>query len=81
MKKRISSAALVLLLLLAVVPTTALADDAYEGVPSATVTLSLSRDDVYMVGQETGEVMVMKEITVPYFDLANYGLEEYYFSS
>ena len=48
---------------------------------SVNVTLSLSSDDVYMVGKDTGEVMAFKEITVPYFDLALYGLEEYYFVS
>ena len=47
--------------------------------PSATVYLSLSSDDMYMVGRDTGEVMAFKEITVPYFDLGLYGLEEYYF--
>ena len=55
--------------------------DGYEGVPSATVMLSLSADDMFMVGPESEAVMAFKEITVPYFDLANYGLEEYYFVS
>ena len=49
--------------------------------PSVTVTLSLSSDDMYMVGRDTGAVMAFKEITVPYFDLGLYGLEEYYFIS
>ena len=46
-----------------------------------TVTLSLSADDKFMVGPDSGEIMAFKNITVPYFDLANYGLEEYYFVS
>lgn len=49
--------------------------------PSVDVTLSLSRDAEFMVGEDTGEVMAFKNITVPYFDLGLYGLEEYYFIS
>ncbi|MDY5100650.1 MAG: Ig-like domain-containing protein, partial [Oscillospiraceae bacterium] len=52
-----------------------------SGSSSVTVTLSLSADDKFMVGPDTGEIMAFKNITVPYFDLANYGLEEYYFVS
>ena len=52
-----------------------------DEVPSVTAYFSLSHDDKFMEGAETGEVMVLKKITVPYFDLANYGLEQYYFSS
>ena len=48
---------------------------------SVTVYLSLSADDEFMVGKKTGEVMAFKEMTVPYFDLAKYGLEQYYFVS
>ena len=49
--------------------------------PAVTVTLSLSSDDVYMIGRDTDTVMAFREITVPYFDLGLYGLEEYYFIS
>lgn len=49
--------------------------------PSVDVTLSLSKDAEFMVGKDTDEVMAFKNITVPYFDLGLYGLEEYYFSS
>ena len=49
--------------------------------PSVDVTLSLSRDAEFMVGASTGEIMAFKDITVPYFDLGLYGLEEYYFIS
>ena len=45
------------------------------------VVLSLSADDCFMVGPGSGAIMAMKDITVPYFDLALYGLEEYYFVS
>ena len=56
------------------------ADPDYEA-PSVTGILSLSRDAEYMVGPASDEVMVFKPITVPYFDLGLYGLEEYYFVS
>lgn len=57
--------------------------------PTATVYFSLTDDEVYVVGDNgvdggdggSGEVMAMKEITVPYFDLALYGLEDFYFVS
>ena len=84
MKKRLLSLMLVFAMVLGMVPMTALATDEtgeYEGAESVTVTLSLSRDDQFMVGPGTREVMAFKEITVPYFDLADYGLEEYYFVS
>ena len=50
-------------------------------VPTVDVLLSLSADDQFMVGPGSGAVMALKSITVPYFDLALYGLEEYYFVS
>ena len=49
---------------------------------SVTVYLSLSHDADYL--SETGklkEPVALKKLTVPYFDLANYGLQKYYFSS
>lgn len=45
------------------------------------VYLSMSHDDKFLEGKGSGEVMAMKEIKVPYFDLALYGLENFYFSS
>ena len=44
-----------------------------------TVYFSASHDDQYMAGD--GGVAALKEITVPYFDLALYGLEDFYFQS
>lgn len=57
--------------------------------PTVTAYFSLTDDDVYVVGDNgaedgdggSGEVLAMKEITVPYFDLALYGLQNYYFVS
>lgn len=78
MKRKLLSLALTLAMLLTLLPMSASAADT-DG--SVTVFLSLSHDDQYMVGRDTGEVMALKKITVPYFDLALYGLEKYYFCS
>lgn len=48
---------------------------------SVTVTLSISRGtDGFALCSATNTVMVPVKLTVPYFDLALYGLEEYYYS-
>ena len=52
-----------------------------EELPTVKVYFSVSEDDQFAVGKETGEVMALKEIEVPYFNLALYGLEDFYFSS
>ena len=41
------------------------------------VYLSISSDADYVVGKATKDVMAMKKVTVPYFDLADYGLEKF----
>ena len=41
------------------------------------VYLSISSDADYVVSKETKDVMAMKKVTVPYFDLADYGLEKF----
>lgn len=46
-----------------------------------TVYFSFSHDDQFEFCEDSGETMALKEVTVPYFDLANYGLEQFYFSS
>lgn len=46
-----------------------------------TVYFSFSDDDRFEQCGETGEIIALKEITVPYFDLADYGLERFYFRS
>ena len=78
--KRILSLILAFVLVLGMFPATAFATEGGE-VPSVDVVLSLSADDQFMVGPESGAVMALKDVTVPYFDLALYGLEEYYFVS
>ena len=54
---------------------------AKKALEPVTVYFSLSHDADYVQCDETGEVMALKKIEVPYFDLANYGLEKYYFHS
>lgn len=77
MKKRILSLLLAVVLVLGILPMGASATD----VPSVNVFLSMSFDDHYLVGNQTGKAMALLPVTVPYFDLANYGLETFYFSS
>lgn len=45
------------------------------------VYLSMSHDDAYLTGKESDTVMAFMQIQVPYFDLALYGMENFYFSS
>ena len=46
-----------------------------------TVYFSFSHDDTFESCNESGETMALKEVTVPYFDLELYGLEDFYFAS
>lgn len=46
-----------------------------------TVYFSFSHDEQYQFCDASGEVVALKEITVPYFDLELYGLENFYFAS
>ena len=78
--KRMLSLILAFVMVLGMVPGSVFATEGEE-VPSVTVTLSLSADDALMVGPGSDTIMALQDITVPYFDLALYGLEEYYFVS
>ncbi len=46
-----------------------------------TVYFSFSHDDKFESCSQSGQVVALKEVTVPYFDLALYGLEDFYFAS
>lgn len=46
-----------------------------------TVYFSFSHDDKFESCEQSGETMALKKVTVPYFDLALYGLEDFYFAS
>ena len=78
--KRLLSLLLALVMVLGMIPAPAFATEGEEDT-SVDVVLSLSADECFMVGPGSGAIMAMKNITVPYFDLALYGLEEYYFVS
>ena len=52
-----------------------------DDVAKVTVYFSRSHDDAFEVGEGSDVVMALQKITVPYFDLALYGLQDYYFSS
>ena len=78
--KRMLSLILAFVMVLGMIPVPAFATEGEEK-NSVDVVLSLSADDCFMVGPGSGAIMAMKDITVPYFDLALYGLEEYYFVS
>ena len=78
--KRMLSLILAFVMVLGMFPVPAFATEGEEDA-SVGVVLSLSADDRFMVGPGSDAIMALKEITVPYFDLALYGLEEYYFVS
>ena len=49
--------------------------------PTVTAYFSLTDDRTFVVGDGSGEVMAMQKVTVPYFDLGLYGLQNLYFHS
>ena len=55
--------------------------DESEDDQTADVYFSLSHDDKFVFAEASGTVMALQNIKVPYFDLALYGLEKYYFVS
>lgn len=70
--KKLLSLVLVIALLIPCIPFAAA-----EEVPSVTVYLTVSKkNDFQVMG---GKAMALYEITVPYFDLALYGLEDFYY--
>lgn len=71
--KKCLSLLLALLLLLSCVP-----EAAAEEVPSVTVYMTVSKNTDFLV--VNGTPMALYELTVPYFDLALYGLEDFYYN-
>ncbi|MBQ3500219.1 MAG: dockerin type I repeat-containing protein [Oscillospiraceae bacterium] len=67
-------------LMFAMFPVSAFSADAEEETNSVEIYLSVSHDASFFKTPED-EVIAFKKITVPYFDLALYGLQQYYFSS
>ena len=55
--------------------------DVEEAPSEVTVTFSITKGtDRFYEADETGEIMFPVELTVPYFDLANYGRSDYYYN-
>ena len=85
MRKRILSLLLAFALVLGMVPVVASADTELYGDTNGNGTvdvyLSISDADLYMIGADSTKPMAMLPVSVPYFDLADYHLEGYYFSS
>lgn len=85
-KKRIISICAMLMtlaLVFTMLPVVALAAEentASEDTNAVTVYLSISHDAGFLE-MPYGEIMAFKKMTVPYFDLALYGLQQYYFVS
>ena len=52
-------------------------DNKDNGDGVASVYLSISDDDKFLTCEKTGTVMALKKLDVPYFNLADYGLEGY----
>lgn len=71
--KKLLSLILALALLICCVPTAAATED-----NSVTVYLTVSKNTDFMV--MNGTTMALYKITVPYFDLALYGLEDFYYN-
>ena len=46
-----------------------------------TVYFSFSHDEKYQFCDQSGKTVALQEVTVPYFDLGLYGLENFYFAS
>ena len=77
MKNRMTAFLLALLLCLTMFPLSVFAT---ENTNTVDVYFSVSHDASYFK-TPTNEVMAFKKLTVPYFDLALYGLQQYYFVS
>lgn len=71
--KKIISLILALTLLISCVPAAAASET-----PSVTVYLTVSKHNDFQV--LNGKTMALYEITVPYFDLASYGLQKFYYN-
>ena len=84
MKKKILSILLAALMIVLMLPTVAFADETLQGDTNKNgtvevyMTISEGEDNFYM--PQNGEPLFHAELKVPYFDLALYGLEEYYYN-
>ena len=82
MKNRLTAFLLALLLCFTMVPLSVFAADVKDNTADHTVDIYLSiSHDADFLKMPTDEIMAFKKLTVPYFDLALYGLQQYYFVS
>ena len=79
MNKRMIACLLALILVIGLLPVVSFAAET-TGEDSVEIYLSISHDANFLE-MPTGEIMAFKKMTVPYFDLALYGLQQYYFVS
>lgn len=79
MKKRLLAVILTLVMVISMFPLSAYAVET-TGDDEVTIYFSISHDADFLE-MPTGEIMALKKMTVPYFDLAEYGLQQYYFVS
>ena len=79
MKKRLFAFILTLVLVVGLFPISVHAEET-AGEATVEVYLSISHDAGYFKTPK-GHVMAFKKMSVPYFDLANYDLQQYYFVS
>lgn len=78
--KKWLSMLLALVLVFSAFPVSALAANTTSDDSTVDIYFSISHDADY-VESEIGEIMAFQKMTVPYFDLALYGLEQLYFVS
>ena len=79
MRKRVFAFFLTLVLAFGLLPVTSFAAES-AGEDTVEIYLSISHDADFLE-MPTGEIMAFKKLNVPYFDLAKYGLQQYYFVS
>ncbi len=79
--KKMLSFLLAVAMLMSAVPEVAFAATGEESDDSVTVTFAVSYGaNKFYNATNSGTVLIPQEITIPYFDLGLYGLEEYYYN-
>lgn len=84
MKKKVLSLFMAFAIVISLLPASALADSGIYGDTNRNekvdVTLTISEGTQGFYKTATGEQLILRELSVPYFDLALYDLEEYYYN-
>lgn len=79
-RTRLLALLLTIVLAVTVLPLSVFAAEGSTDSEAVTIYLSISHDANFLE-MPTDEIMAFKKMTVPYFDLALYGLQQYYFVS